>query len=102
MLGFNYVRPSISVREMHGPPGSQAVVATTSHPAAHLNLATHGFRFFGADFPHHPRPSSRIAKRVDQCFDHLGTIFRPALRKEGVLNRTPERETFNPLSRPVG
>ena len=65
--------------------------------ATHQDLAALGAHLLRAAFPHHARSQSRVAKGLDQRLDH----FAAPAREERVADRSPERQTLDPLRRPV-
>ena len=102
MIGFDGLLISIAILELNSPGLRSLIIGTAVNARGHLDFAAHRFHFFGARFPHHARPFTRVAERIDQCLDNVGAVAVVMLRNQRVLDRAAEREAFDALRRPVG
>ena len=86
----------------NGPGAARIIVFATRHPAIHIELAAERFCLFRTRFPHHTGTFAWVLKGVDQGLDHFRAVFGLTPRKEGILNRAPQRKTLDALRRPIG
>src|SRR6266566_461935 len=92
---------TLSICILDRPTPRYLVTGAPSHFTAHLDLATLRLHLFGTGFPHHAWAPPRIAKGIDERLNYFRSIPIIALRKERVLDRAAERQSFDALRGPV-
>ena len=108
MIGIDRGATPVGPGDMH-PQALGGAIGESLHrrcPAPHQDRSPGSVDPPCRLLPHHPRAEPRIAEGVDERRDLRRTIARPlfrsALRQQRVPDRPGERQSANPLRRPVG
>ena len=102
VLGLDLALGAARVETFDRPHLFPFVPVAGRNARSHLDAAAHFHNFFGARFPHHARPETRVAESIDQGFDDFAALFRFSFRQQSVFDGRRQRKAFDALRRPVG